>query len=264
MIAPLTALELEKFAEIAYQYTGIRLTVNKLELMNNRLGRRLRDLKLGSYKKYLEYLRKNLHVELNNFIQVITTNETYFLRCPMHFYLLSKEIFPKLKDHEISLWSAACSSGEEPYSLAMVCRERLPNFMSRQVSIYASDIDYDVLRKAHEGIYNSYSLRLVKPELINKYFEPLNSNYFKIIPAIRKMIAYGRHNLNELFPHGQVDIVFCRNVLIYFDNDSKKRVLENLIKTLKPGGYLFLGESEIIPDMPNLIRVKSSVAQKSL
>ncbi len=262
MVAPLTQLELSKFADIAYQQTGIRLTANKLELMNNRLGRRLRDLNLDSYRKYLRYLKENLKLEISNFIQAITTNETYFFRYPFHFYMLSKEVFPALQGNEITLWSAACSSGEEAYSLAIVCQERLPNFFSRRVNIYASDIDLSVLKKAHEGVYNSYSLRNVRKDHLKKYFQPVNSDYYRIDPGLRDRVALGQHNLKKLFPRGKVDLLFCRNVLIYFDNESKDLVLENLVKSLKPGGYLFLGESEIVPDMPELIRLKSSVARK--
>ncbi|MBU3917784.1 protein-glutamate O-methyltransferase CheR [bacterium] len=259
----LTLLELEKFAEIAYQQTGIRLTANKLELMTNRLGRRLHDLNTDSFKKYLKYLCENMDVEMNYFIQAITTNETYFFRYPLHFFLLSKEIFPAMKQNEITIWSAACSSGEEPYSIAIVCRERLSNFSSRKVNIFASDIDLGILKKANDGLYNSYSLRQVRSELMPKYFTPVKNDYFEIVPSLRNMVAFGRHNLKELFPKGKVDILFCRNVLIYFDNESKQIVLENLVRTLNPGGYLFLGESEIIPDIPNMVRLKSSVAQKT-
>ncbi|MCG8337068.1 MAG: protein-glutamate O-methyltransferase CheR [Proteobacteria bacterium] len=263
MVTPLTLLELGKFADIAYQQTGIRLTANKLELMNNRLGRRLRDLNLDSYRKYLRYLRENLAVELSNFIQVITTNETFFFRYPFHYYLLSKEIFPTLKGSEVTIWSAACSSGEEAYSLAIVCQERLPNFFNRQVNIYASDIDLSVLKKAHDGVYNSYALRNVRKEHLTKYFRPVDREYYRIDPSLRERVALGQHNLKKLFPRGKVDILFCRNVLIYFDDESKNLVLENLVRSLKPGGYLFLGESEIVPDMPELTRMKSSVAKKA-
>ena len=262
MVAALTILELEQFADIAYQQTGIRLTPNKLELMNNRLSRRLKDLDLSSYHKYLKYLRENIEFERSDFIEAITTNETYFFRYPLHFHLLSKTIFPNLQQEEITIWSAACSSGEEAYSLAMLCQERLPDFYHRKVNIFASDIDLSVLKKAHEGIYNSYSLKQMRPELLQKYFNPVNDSYYKIIPNLRNRVSLGRHNLKEPFPKGQVDILFCRNVLIYFDNESKNQVLDNLVKTLKPGGFLFLGESEIVPDISNLVRIKSSVAQK--
>lgn len=255
--------DLEKFADIAYQQTGIRLTSNKMELLKNRLGRRMRELNIDTYKKYLKYLQQNLKQELSSFIQAITTNETYFFRCPLHFYLLSKQIFPNLQGKEITFWSAACSTGEEPYSLAIVCQERLPEFFSRKVNIFASDIDHGVLKKASDGIYNSYALRQVRKDLMPKYFNLMGNGYHQITPNLRNMVAFGHHNLKNVFPKGKVDILFCRNVLIYFDNDSKEIVLQNLIKTLKPGGYLFLGESEIIPDHPSLERIKSSVAKKT-
>ncbi|MCP4752474.1 MAG: protein-glutamate O-methyltransferase CheR [Proteobacteria bacterium] len=259
----LTIPELEKFADLAYQKTGIRISSNKLELMNNRLGRRLQELQLSSYENYYRYLLSNLDREINHFVKAITTNETYFFRCPLHFHLLSKEVFPHFRGDNLDIWSAACSTGEEPYSLAILTLERFPNVHSRRVRIFASDIDYSVLEKASEGIYSSYALRFVKPDLKKRYFAPRREDRFQIKPQLRKRILLGQHNLQNLFPKGKVDIVFCRNVLIYFDQQSKKRVYDNLLHGLRPGGYLFLGESEIVPDVPGFTRIKSSVLKKN-
>ncbi|MGK5094879.1 protein-glutamate O-methyltransferase CheR [Deltaproteobacteria bacterium TL4] len=256
----LTVQDLQKFAEIAYTETGIRISDQKLELMNNRLGRRIKELGLESFKHYYDYLRKTSS-EMPHFVESITTNETYFFRCPKHFTLLSKQVFSGISTSQVDVWSAASSTGEEPYSLAIALSERLPNFQGRQVRLFASDIDYGVLKKASEGIYNSYALRLVTPDLLKKYFLPHSNNY-KIADSLRKMVLLGQHNLKLPFPKGKVDILFCRNVLIYFDDASKQIVFNNLINALKPGGYLFLGESEIIPELSGMHRVEASVAQK--
>ena len=177
--------------------------------------------------------------------------------------MLSKEILPNLGNNDVRIWSAACSSGEEPYSLAIVTMERLMNYHQRKVELFASDIDYDILKKASEGIYNSYALRFVKPDMLKKYFKPLSDDYYQIKPGLREKVKLGHHNLQIPFPKGKVDIIFCRNVLIYFDNISKEKVFNNLAGSLKPGGYLFLGESEIVPDIPGFSRIKPSVTRKN-
>ena len=262
MNTALTVQELEKFAKIAYRETGIRISAQKVELMSNRLGRRLRELALNSFKKYYELLVKDNAYEMPRFIEAITTNETYFFRGPRHFHILSKQILPHLSSSSVNVWSAASSTGEEPYSLAILLQERLPNAKNRTIHLYASDIDHTVLKKTSEGIYNSYALRLVRPEFLKKYFSPHGEDTYQITPELREMVLLGHHNLIFPFPKVQVDILFCRNVLIYFDDASKQLVFQHLLNALKPGGYLFLGESEIIPELPGTRRVEASVAQK--
>lgn len=259
----LTVRELEQFAEIAYRETGIRITAQKLELMNNRLSRRLRQLGLDSYREYFDWVNENKDEEMTRFIQLITTNETYFFRCPKHFFLLSKQILPDWNASEIVVWSSACSTGEEPYSLAILLKERLPQAERRAIRIFASDIDEGVLKRAHQGVYSSYAMRLVRPEHKKQYFVELPDGDFRIRPELRQMVKLGKHNLKQPFPHGNVDILFCRNVLIYFDERSKQKVYHNLINSLNPGGVLFLGESEIIPELPGLTRLEANVARKT-
>lgn len=263
MSTELTPQELQKFSDLAYKETGIRISSQKLELMQNRLGRRMRELSLDSYRAYYEYIMSHWDQELHQFIETITTNETYFFRCPRHFFLLSKNIFPALPDGNLDVWSAACSTGEEPYSLAIAILERLPRAHSRKIRIFASDIDRKVLRKASEGIYGDYALRFVKPEHLKKYFNPLGNGQYQVIQELRQMVLFGQHNLQLPFPKGKVDLVFCRNVLIYFDETSKTQVFKNLLNALKINGHLFLGESEIIPNLSGINRVEASVAQKT-
>lgn len=262
MIQPLTVQELEKFSEIVYKETGIRINAQKLELMQNRLGHRAHELNLPSFQAYYDFLNQQWAQELPNFIETITTNETYFFRCPWHFAFLTKEIFPALPDGKVDIWSAASSSGEEPYSLAIALLERLPKAESRRMRVFASDIDRKVLKKASDGIYGEYALRFVQPEHLKKYFNPLGNGNFQVNSTLREMLLLGQHNLQIPFPKGKMDVVFCRNVLIYFDEQSKVQVFKNLLDALKIGGYLFLGESEIIPNLPGVNRVKASVAKK--
>lgn len=263
MSSNLTTQELEKFANLAYKETGIRISSQKLELMQNRLGRRMRELSLSSYQAYYDYIMSHWEQELSQFIETITTNETYFFRCPRHFHLLSKNVFPSMPDGNIDVWSAACSSGEEPYSLAIALLERLPNARSRKIRIFASDIDRKVLKKASEGIYGDYALRFVKPEHLKKYFKPVGAGQFQINREIRQMVLFGQHNLQLPFPKAKVDLIFCRNVLIYFDENSKNLVFKNMLDALKRNGHLFLGESEIVPSLAGISRVEASVAKKT-
>ena len=262
MKASLSLQELKKFSQIIYQETGIRITSHKLELVQNRLGQRLHQLNLRSFRAYYDFLNTHWAQELPHFIETITTNETYFFRCPWHFAFLTQQIFPQLPESNVDIWSAASSSGEEPYSLAIALLERLPGAESRKMRVFASDIDRKILKKASEGIYSDYALRFVQPAHLKKYFTALNNGKFQVIPKLRQMILLGQHNLQVPFPKGKMDIVFCRNVLIYFDEQSKIQVFQNLLDALKMGGYLFLGESEIIPNLPAIKRVKASVAIK--
>lgn len=259
----LSERELKSFAAIAYEATGIQIPEHKLELMNNRLGRRVKTLGMSSYEEYLFYLKHNQDTELPAFIESITTNETFFFRCPKHFSLLTKTIFPELKSDTINVWSAACSSGEEPYSVAISFLEKFSDVFNRKINIYASDIDLGILKKASDGIYSSYALRLVPDKILKKYFRPVGNNQFVVNSNVRGMVRLGQHNLKDPFPWGKMDLIFCRNVLIYFDQHSKQCVFQNLFGSLKQGGVLFLGESEVVPQVSGFRRLGVSIVQKT-
>lgn len=258
----LTDSEFQKFSDQAYQLLGIRLSPQKKDLLNNRLRGRLKALNIDSFKEYYRYLQQHQAQETPEFISAVTTNETFFFRCEAHFNLLAQQVFPRLTKSRIRVWSAACSTGAEPYSLAISLIEKLPQFQQRQIEIIASDIDRDILKQAHEGIFANYALRLVSPERIKKYFIPLESGHYQIQSKLRKMIQIGQHNLLAPFPKEKMDLIFCRNVLIYFDQQSKEIVLNHLYHALNPGGFLFLGESEIIPHDLKMRSLSASVAQK--
>lgn len=258
----LSMVELHEFAKIAYSETGIRFTEKKYELLNSRLRRRIRELKLVSFQEYLKYLSTHKQSELSEFINTITTNETFFFRGVQHFYILSKEVFPKLLSDSVVLWSAACSSGEEPYSLAIAALERLPNANQRTIKIFASDIDSSILKKATQGVYHSYAMKDVRKEYLQKYFTSPSQGIWIVRPQLRKMVFFGKHNLQQAFPKERADVIFCRNVMIYFDEESKKIVFDHLKNALKPNGYLFAGESEILPTLDGFRRITASVVQK--
>ena len=251
------------FAEKAYQETGIRFSDSKTTLMSNRLSTRMKVLGFKTYRQYYNYLVANSQQEMRYFIEAITTNETYFFRGKEHFQILSQKILEPWNQSNLIFWSAACSSGEEAYSLAIASLERLPDPKNVNIKIFASDIDYSTLKKVDDRCYSDYAVRFVNEGLLQKYFKKTNhSETWEIDRKLRSMISLGFHNLKDSFNKAKIDVLFCRNVLIYFDNESKKVVYKNLIDTLNPGGYLFIGESEITPEIPGMERIHTSILRK--
>ncbi len=259
----ITPQEMSLFAEKAYKETGIRFSETKTTLMSNRLSARMKVLGLATYKQYYDYLVANSKQETRYFIEAITTNETYFFRGKEHFQILSQKILESWRENDLTFWSAACSSGEEAYSLAIASLERLANPRRTRVKIFASDIDYSIMKKVDDGYYSDYAVRFVNQGLLQKYFKKTNApEPWAIDRKLRPMISLGFHNLKEPFNRAKIDVVFCRNVLIYFDNESKKIVYKHLVNALKTGGYLFIGESEITPEIPGMERIHTSILRK--
>ncbi len=254
--------EFDQFVDISYNLLGIKIHDQKRELLSNRLGKRLKLLHLKTYQEYHHYLLNKTDLELPFFMEAITTNETYFFRGPKHFFTLSKEILPELKNSKVTAWSAACSSGEEAYSLIIALLERLPGGDQRDLTVFASDVSHKVLKKASEGIYQDYAMRFVKEEHKRKYFQLTPNGGYQVIPKLRNILKLGHHNLLNPFPVEPVDLIFCRNVLIYFDDQSKAIVFSQLAKALKTKGHLFVGESEIIPEIKGMKRVNSFLSCK--
>ncbi|HNY13194.1 MAG TPA: CheR family methyltransferase, partial [Candidatus Wallbacteria bacterium] len=201
--------------------------------------------------------------ETIHFINAITTNETYFFRHEQDFELLKNVIIPEVeKKHTgvkktLKIWSAASSTGEEPYSIAITVAEAINDPQNWNVQIIASDINLEVLRQCEKGIYGSYAVSRLTSYAINKYFDKVKSEIphgedrYAIREEFKKMVRFKRHNLKEQFPLTKFDCIFCRNVLIYFDVESKTRVVENLYNSLTDGGYLILGHAE------SLMRIKT-------
>ncbi|MBF0360929.1 MAG: protein-glutamate O-methyltransferase CheR [Oligoflexia bacterium] len=276
----LTEKEFEKIVEIMYKATGVFLRSTKKNLIINRLRTRLADLKLNSFSAYIALLEKNSTDEINIFINQITTNETYFFRHALQFNFLHDVILPDLKEkythQSIRIWSAACSSGEEPYSIAILCKEFLKNNINisndyiPNIEIIGSDINSEVIVEAMEAHYGEKSLRETPESIIAKYFiekkipihksskpqntassinsiNPISIRYY-LNSEIKKSVKFIAHNLLNEFAQKSFDVIFLRNVLIYFDSYSKKRVLSNLYAKINNGGYLILGLSEGLND----------------
>jgi chemotaxis protein methyltransferase CheR len=232
--------------DFIYDKSGIFIADTKKYLLENRLSKRIQEKKLGGYDDYLYVLvYGNTTDELQALIDVITTNETYFYREPQQLDVFIEHITPALlkKQKDISVWSAACSTGEEPYTLAMLMSEK---GYSIKKEIMASDISDRVLESAKKAVYNSYSMRNIPIQCCRKYFKPNGQNY-ELIPTLKSTVKFMNINLIDEKKVKLItgkDVIFCRNVLIYFDEKAKKKAVSLLYDSLKPGGYLIIGLSE--------------------
>ncbi len=245
----------EEFAELAdiiYKNAGITFTINKKYLLENRLTKRLNELNFTSYKDYIYYLKYDLkrRDELKVLMNLVTINETYFLRERAQMDHMIKKVIPEMATkgkRSFKIWSAACSSGEEPYSIAMLLNEE-GMYGKYNIEIYGTDINTEVIAIAEKGLYRSVSFRGVPPSIIDKYFTKTGLD-FTLKPEIKSKVKFFQANLMESLAAskiGMADFIFCRNVLIYFDVEAKKKVVDIFYKTLNIGGHLYLGHSETL------------------
>lgn len=234
---------------------GIVLGPNKRQLVQGRLARRLRELGLQSYEAYCDHLRESGPEELVGLINALTTNVTAFFRENHHFEALSSYMIPEaLKRNQASrrlrIWSAGCSTGEEPYCIAMVASEVVPAAMRWDMKILATDIDSDVIAAAQNGVYPIDRLSTVPQERLRRCFRKgvgANAGHGLIQPDIARLISFRALNLQQPWPmKGPFDIIFCRNVMIYFDQPTRERLVMRFAELLAPEGYLCLGHSESI------------------
>lgn len=256
----LTPLEFRKIAKVVYEQTGIHLPETKLTLLSNRLRKRVRALKLEDFKAYYNLLKdsKRCAEELPHFLSAVTTNETYFFRNDALWRFFRETWLPEVvarkkqnRSASIRVWSAASSSGEEAFTAAICLREELPNFSRWCVQIIASDISQNVLERARLGRFNDYSIARLPKNLLTKWFDREEDAYV-IKRELGKMVSFRFHNLRDPFPSGNFDLVFLRNVLMYFDTAMKVRVLTNVSNALVPGGRLVVGDVDPIRNCPTL------------
>lgn len=268
----------QKFQKLIYAETGIWLGSSKTALLCGRLFRRLRELEIGSLKDYYEIVSQTDQAEERaRMIDAITTNETRFFREPRQFEFLTKSIFPRWQStaqsehraRRLRIWSAGCSSGEEPYTIAMLMRHHFAAESEWDIRIVASDISNRVLEKARRGIYPIGRLGELPPELLQEYMLRGSANHegeMKVKVDIQKMIDFRRINLHDetSLPEAPFDAIFCRNVLIYFDSASKQKVVKNLLHNLVANGLLFVGHAENLANMTNeLHSVESTIYVKT-
>lgn len=249
--------EFHLFQGLVKSCTGIALSEQKRHLICSRLGKRLRALGLTSFGAYYDHLSAGTdQAELEQFVNAITTNKTDFYRERRHFEFLEQEIVPALKaraartgERRIRIWSAGCSSGEEPYTIAITLRETIANLLAWDVRILASDIDTAVLGQAAQAIYQDERVAEIPKPLLKRYFlkgTGLQAGFVQVSPEIRNLVAFRRINLlEESWPIRTLfDCIFCRNVIIYFDKPTQGCLMERFATFLKDDGYLFLGHSE--------------------
>jgi chemotaxis protein methyltransferase CheR len=230
-------------------------------LVKGRLLKRLHALGLDSFDDYLAYVEGDTSgQELATMIDVLTTNKTSFFREPQHFTYLRQRLIPQLQQlrRPIRFWSAGCSSGEEPYSLAIVLREALPDIDQRDVRILATDISTRILAVARQAVYEQEKLSEIPAPLLYKYFtlvrcEPIPA--YRLKETVRALVRLARLNLMQQWPmRGPFDVIFCRNVMIYFDRQTQEWLVQRFWELLRPGGHLFIGHSESLSSVVHSFR----------
>jgi chemotaxis protein methyltransferase CheR len=247
-----------------YRRTGIWFTDASRYLLQKRLSPRARELSFDSFQKYFYFLQYDPRAdgEFDLIYDLVTTNETYFFREPAQFTAFVEEIVPELVSgkavKKIRIWSAGCSSGEEPYSIAMLLQEA-GWFDRASFEIFASDLNQQVLARARKGHYRETAFRSTDPTLREKYFARQADGSWHIADSIRNRVSFGRVNLYDearVAVLGSLDVIFCRNVIIYFDDASKKSVVRNFYNRLLDGGYLLLGHSESLISLSTEFKLK--------
>jgi chemotaxis protein methyltransferase CheR len=248
----LTDAEFNRLRGLVREYTGISLSEAKRELVYGRLARRLRKLKLTSFAQYCALVEGAPAEEMQELINAITTNLTSFFRENYHFEQLRAEVLPQI-EHERSgtrrmrFWSAGCSTGEEPYSMAMVIREALAHLSGWDIKLLATDIDSKVVSTAAEGVYGADRLGSVTAERARRWLQPIagRPGYCAASDMLKTLITFKQLNLFEAWPmKGPFDVIFCRNVVIYFDRDTQRALFDRMADLQEPGGWLFIGHSE--------------------
>ncbi|PID26894.1 MAG: chemotaxis protein CheR [Candidatus Cloacimonadota bacterium] len=253
-----------------YNKAGINLTSQKKHLVAGRLQQVVKRLNLSSFEDYYRSLKSDKKgILTTELIDKISTNHTFFNREKKHFDLFRETILPDVvkrsKGVDIKIWCAAASTGEEPYMLAILQNEVFKNLgFNLKVKFLATDISTEALIKAKQGIYNAERVISISKSMLNTYFNRLDNGKYQVIDSVRTQILYKRFNLMDKFPFkGKFDIIFARNVMIYFDNDTKARLVQKFYDYLNPGGYLFIGYSESLDKKSSRFIVKDhSLFQK--
>lgn len=254
--------------DFIYQQCGIFIAENRKYLVENRLSNRIKELNLKSYNEYYNFLRfdNSRKQELTKLFEVVTTNETSFFRNPPQLDVFQRVVLMeaieqarKAGTKKLRLWSAGCSTGEEPYTLAIILHETLRGEIDNwDIKITANDLSEAVLAAARRGIYNEYALRTTPKEMAAKYFKK-EGNVYKIEPALKRLVSFGQINLSDKDQLKRVEksqIVFCRNVIIYFDDEMKRKVINAFYDNLQPKGVLIIGHSESLHNISRAFQLE--------
>lgn len=275
--AKMTDREFQRFSSYIYDQVGIQLPVAKRTMLEGRLQKRLKILTLDSFEEYGRYVfsPEGQRDELIHLIDVVTTNKTDFFREPTHFEHLVKFVLPEVARHRqcsqsepFRIWSAGCSSGEEPYTMAMVLNEFAESHRGFRYSILASDISTRILEAAKTGIYQEDRAANIVPYLQKKYLlrsRDRDRHLVRICPELRAQVRFRRINfMDATFGINEhMDVIFCRNVIIYFNKTTQQELMHKFHRMLRPGGYLFLGHSETLNGLDaEFVTVASTVYRK--
>ncbi len=255
-IKRLTPDEFHKFSKLIYDESGIYMKDSKITLLSNRLRKRLKGLDLEDYMDYYNYLQgltgDKKKKEYEELLDVVSTNETYFFRNERHFETFSEFCLPEVantkKNRTLRIWSAACSTGEEPYTIAICLLEKMNLFKGWSIEIIASDIALSVLEFAREGYYSGRRIEKVPPQYMTKYFdlEDKEKGVYRVKESLRNLVTFKYLNFfKDKFPV-DIDIIFCRNVMIYFDKIHQRRLVADFYKSINDNGFLFIGHSETL------------------
>ncbi|MGQ9485446.1 MAG: CheR family methyltransferase [Desulfosoma sp.] len=266
----------QKFSALVYQEAGINLHDGKKSLLEARLAKRLRATGIDNPREYLDFILSEAgREEYVKFFDAVSTNLTFFFREPKHFEFLEKEALPEILERNrrdgtrrIRIWSAGCSTGEEPYSIAMTVVAFLDVPTRWDFRLLATDISTRVLQSAVTGVYEPSKLVNVPVPLRQRFFEPIRNGAspktYRVRNELRKYIVFRRLNLMESFPFsGPFDVIFCRNVMIYFDKKTQESLIQKLSAYLHHGGYLFVGHSESLTGLHHPLKyIKPAVYKK--
>ncbi len=246
--------EFKKFAKLIYEESGIFLKDTKLTLLSNRLRKRLQALNLDSYSDYYEHINSlsDRSKEIEQLIDVVSTNETYFFRNERQFEALSKHCLPELAkkktEKKLRIWSAGCSTGEEPYTIAICVLEIMHLFPGWEIEIIATDVAPSVLEFARKGEYSGRRIEKVAPDILEKYFiqDKEYPEVYHIKENVKKLVTFYYLNLFKNPYPRNLDVIFCRNVMIYFDREYQKKLVAGFASVLMKDGFLFIGHSETL------------------
>jgi chemotaxis protein methyltransferase CheR len=267
---PMSAEEFRLLRDFIYQHCGINFNEDSKFLLEKRLGKRLQFHRLSNFKDYYYLLRYNKvkDQELTEVINIITTNETYFFREDFQLKTFTDEILPEVvarkkaagDEKKIRIWSAGCSTGEEPYTIAMLLLDR-PEYYDWQIEIVGTDISHRVLQIARKGVYGQASFRTTEEFHTRKYFTAVDDKH-RINDNVKNLVSISHLNLFDsprVSLLGRMDIIFCRNVIIYFDIAAKKRVIDSFYQRLYPEGFLLLGHSESLMNITSAFALRHFV-----
>ncbi len=274
VLAEVTDQELARYAELIYERTGIRISPQKKTLLSNRVRRRLRETGTGGFTEYYQHLRRLQPnaPEWDAFLQEITTHETFLFRDAAQWDWFRKEYLPGcaaearagLRPRMLRIWSAACSTGDEAFTAACCIADCLPNHAQWQIRILGTDIGTGAIEQANTAQFGERAMRLVPESYRRRYFrKTATSDVWQACPVLTRMVAFRQHNLLDRTRDGPFDLVFLKNVLIYFSPESKRRVVQNVLSAVCPGGMLVAGPAEGIGELiKDFVRLRPWLCQR--